>query len=120
MHQLADLAPYALPPEINSHSIYSGPGPASLDAAAMAWEQASASTYDLEWLIRRELHTLSGQCSGRSATLMIKAFDSLLEWCNTCIRQLGAAEEQTSYISSAYVTALRATIPPDVIRLNRI
>ncbi|WP_445163179.1 PPE family protein [Mycobacterium sp. Dal123C01] len=110
----------ALPPEVNSVRMYSGPGPGPLLAAGVAWNalaaemRSAATAYDS---VLREL--LSAGWFGPSSTSMLAAAEPYLMWLNTT----AAAAEQTGVQAHAAATAFEAafamTVPPPVVAANR-
>lgn len=109
-----------LPPEINSARMYSGPGSASMSAAASAWNRiagemrATAAAYgsiiteliDESWL-------------GPSSTSMSAAVTPYLEWLAAAAAQAEQASAQAGAAAAAYETAFAETVPPPVIAANR-
>ena len=111
----------ALPPEITSARMYSGPGSDSMLAAATAWDglaaelQSAASSYgsvisgltDESWV-------------GPSSTAMEAAATPYVAWLNAAA---GAAEHtagQARAAAAAYHAAVAMTVPPAMIAANRI
>lgn len=110
----------ALPPEINSLRMYSGPGAQSLTAAAAAWsrlssELTSAST-SYQWVIS-ELQ--SGNWTGPSATVMAQAVTPFVQWLQSTAVAAEASASKANQAAVAYQVALAATVPPPVIAQNR-
>jgi PPE-repeat protein len=108
------------PPEFNSARMYSGPGSASMLAAASAWKavagelRATALSYgavlsaltDEEWL-------------GPASTAMASAAAPYVEWMNTTAVRAEQAAVQAETAAVAYETAFAATVPPPEIAANR-
>lgn len=110
----------ALPPEINSGRMYSGPGSGQLLAAAAAWRglaaelSATASGYD---------SVLSGLTSegwtGPSSATMAAAATPYVEWLKITATQAEQSAVQAAAAAAAYDAAFTATVPPPVIATNR-
>lgn len=110
----------ALPPEINSARIYSGPGSAPLVEAATAWEglanelNATAESYTAviaglaghEWL-------------GSSSISMAAAVAPYVTWMRVTAAQAEQAAAQAVAAANAYEAAYAATVPPAAIAANR-
>ncbi|OSC42724.1 PPE family protein [Mycobacterium decipiens] len=110
----------ALPPEVNSARIYSGPGSAPLMQAAAAWERlanelnSTAASYSLvvsgltgdEWL-------------GPSALSMAAAAVPYVAWMRATAASAEQAAAQAVAAAYAYESAYAATVPPAVIAANR-
>jgi PPE-repeat protein len=110
----------ALPPEVNSARLYSGPGPAPLLAAAAAWntlasEMRSAATgYDSAL---HELVTVSWH--GPSSMSMLAAARPYVTWLTTTAAQAEQAGAQAKAAAMAFEVAFATTVPPPVVAANR-
>jgi PPE-repeat protein len=110
----------ALPPEVNSVRMYSGPGSGPLLAAGVAWNalaaeiRSAAAAYDS---VLGEL--LSAGWVGPSSASMSSAAAPFVAWLNAT----AAAAEQTGVQANAAATAFEAafamTVPPPVVAANR-
>ncbi|CDO88752.1 hypothetical protein AWC29_25455 [Mycobacterium triplex] len=110
----------ALPPEVNSTRMYSGPGSGPLLAAAAAWnalaaEMRSAAT-DYESVIR-ELS--SAGWIGPSSASMLAAAAQYLAWLNTTAAQAEQTGIQANAAATAFEAAFGMTVPPPVVAANR-
>ena len=109
----------ALPPEINSGRIYSGPGPAPLLAAAAAWDglaselRATAASYGS---VVAELRTA---WNGPSSTSMAAAAAPYVAWLIGSAAQAEQSASQAKAAAGAYEAVFAATVPPPVIAANR-
>ena len=110
----------ALPPEINSARMYSGPGSGPMLAAAAAWntmaaEMRSAATgYDS---VVSEL--TSEGWFGPSSTSMLAAAAPYLAWLSTTATQAEQAGAQANAAVAAYESAFAMMVPPAVVAANR-
>jgi PPE-repeat protein len=110
----------ALPPEINSTKMYTGPGSGPLLAAAAAWnalaaEMRSAST-DYDSVIRE---LMSVGWTGPSSASMLAAAAQYLAWLNATAAQAEQTGMQASAAASAFEAAFAMIVPPPVIAANR-
>jgi len=110
----------ALPPEINSARMYSGPGSAPMLSAAAAWNtmaaemRSAAACYD---------SVVSGLTSeswlGPSSTSMLAAAAPYLEWLSSTATQAEQAGTQAHAAATAFESAFAMTVPPVVVAANR-
>ncbi|MCV7075773.1 PPE family protein [Mycobacterium szulgai] len=110
----------ALPPEINSASMYSGPGSGPMLAAATGWdglaaELASAATSYAAVISR--LTALSWH--GPAAAWMSAAATPYVAWMSNAATEAEQAANQARAAAGAYAAAFAATVPPPVIAANR-
>ncbi|BCO35981.1 PPE family protein [Mycobacterium heckeshornense] len=110
----------ALPPEINSARMYSGPGPESLLEAAVAWDGLAAELRSAAQSYGSTVSELTnGPWLGPSSATMAAAAAPYITWMGSTA---GQAEETASHIkaaAAAYEAAFAATVPPPVIAANR-
>ena len=110
----------AMPPEINSGLMYAGPGPASMLAAAMAWEglaaelRSAATSYGTVILDLTE----SGW-QGPSSVAMAAAAAPYVAWMHATAAQAEQAGMQATAAAVAHEAAFAATVPPPLIAANR-
>lgn len=110
----------ALPPEINSARMYSGPGPGTMLAAGVAWDQLAtelrlAATH--YGSVVSDLTT--GPWRGSSSVSMAAAAASQVGWLNAVAAQAEETAGQAWAAVSAYEAALGMTVPPPVVAANR-
>jgi PPE-repeat protein len=110
----------ALPPEINSARMYSGPGSTPMLAAAGAWSGLAA---DLRWTAADYSSVISGLTSqgwrGPASTSMAAAAAPYAAWMNTTAAQAEQTAAQAAAAAGAYETAFAMTVPPPMIAANR-
>jgi PPE-repeat protein len=110
----------ALPPEINSARMYSGPGSGPMLAAAAAWNtmaaeiRSAAADYDS---VVTEL--TSAGWFGPSSTSMLAAAEPYLAWLNTTAAQAEQTGAQANAAATAFEAAFAMTVPPPVVAANR-
>jgi PPE-repeat protein len=110
----------AFPPEFNSGRMYTGPGSASMLAAAAAWDdlatelQSTASSYSsvISGLT-------SGPWTGPSSVALASAVAPYVAWMQQTAAQAHEAASQATEAASAYETAFASTVPPGLVAANR-
>jgi PPE-repeat protein len=111
----------ALPPEINSGLMYTGPGSGPMMAAASAWDGlaselgTAASGYSS---VISEL--TSGPWVGPASASMVSAVTPYVSWISTAASQAEETANQGRAAAAAYETAFAMTVPPPVIAANRV
>jgi PPE-repeat protein len=110
----------ALPPEINSARMYSGPGSGPMLAAAAAWNTMGAEMRSAAACYGSVLSELtSGGWLGPSSMSMSAAAAPYLAWLSTTATQAEQAGTQANAAATAYESAFAMTVPPPVIAANR-
>jgi PPE-repeat protein len=110
----------ALPPEINSGRMYSGPGSAPMLDAATAWENLASELYSAAASYSSVITGLTdGSWRGPASTSMAAAAATYVAWMNASATQAQQAATQAEAAASAFETAFAATVPPPVIAANR-
>ncbi|ARR80769.1 MULTISPECIES: PPE family protein [Mycobacterium] len=109
----------ALPPEINSARMYSGPGSAPMIATASAWDALAAQLELYAAGYSSTLAELQGQWMGDSSMAMASAVAPYMDWATTTAVQAEQAAGQARAAVVAYETAFAMTVPPPVIAANR-
>ena len=110
----------ALPPEINSGRMYSGPGPGSILAAAAAWKGLAADLYSTAASYSAVISGLTADgWQGPSSLSMAAAAATYVTWLSGVATQAEQAAGQAQAAASAFETAFAATVPPPVIAANR-
>lgn len=110
----------ALPPEINSARMYSGPGSGPLLAAATAWEGLSAELISTASGYDAVVSGLTGEAwSGPAAASMAAAAAPYAAWMGSTASQAEQAAIQARTAAAAYDVAFATTVPPPVVAANR-
>ncbi|CAM4420068.1 putative PPE family protein PPE29 [Mycobacterium basiliense] len=111
----------ALPPEINSARMYTGPGSGSILAAADIWDGVAADLYGAASCFQSVVWGLTvGQWLGPSAGLMGAAASPYVAWMSVTATQAELTANQARAAAAAYEAAFAMTVPPPVIAENRI
>ncbi len=110
----------ALPPEINSARMYSGPGSAPMLAAAAAWNTMAAEMRSAAASCGSVLSELTSEgWFGPSSMSMSAAAAPYLAWLSTTATQAEQAGAQANAAATTYESAFAMTVPPPVIAANR-
>jgi PPE-repeat protein len=110
----------ALPPEINSTRIYSGPGAGPLLAAATAWNQLAAELRSMAASYSSAVSTLTSQgWQGPASMSMAASVAPYVQWLTTSAARAEQTAAQARAAANAYNQAFAMTVPPPVITANR-
>ena len=110
----------ALPPEINSARMYTGPGSGPMLAAATAWDGLAAALHSAASSYQSEVAALTaGPWLGPASALMAAAAAPYLAWTRSSATQAEQTANQAKAAATAYETAFAETVPPPVITANR-
>ncbi|KAA1250248.1 PPE family protein [Mycobacterium simiae] len=109
-----------LPPEINSTRMYTGPGSASLRAAAASWNSVSVGLHSAAESYRAMIADLTSfQWLGASSAAMVASVLPYVEWLEATATQAGHSAMQAAAAATAYEQAFALTVPPPAIAVNR-
>lgn len=109
----------ALPPEVNSGRMYVGPGPASLLAAAAAWESLAAELNVTAGGYESVITTLTTEWQGPTSISMAAAAAPYVGWIRAIARLCEQSGTQAAAAAAAYETAYAMTVPPPLVAANR-
>ena len=110
----------ALPPEINSARMYSGPGSAPMLAAAAAWNTMAAEMHSAAASYGSVVSELTSESwLGSSSMSMSAAAAPYLAWLSTTATQAEQAATQANAAVTAYESAFAMTVPPAIVAANR-
>ncbi|WP_082953004.1 PPE family protein [Mycobacterium sp. 852002-10029_SCH5224772] len=109
----------ALPPEINSGLMYSGPGAGSMVQAAAAWDTLAAWLCTAAADYRSVTAKLAAQSEGPAPSAMCEAAAAYTDWLDANAARSQHAAIQLSAAAGAYESAFAATVPPPAIAGNR-
>ncbi|WP_421845741.1 PPE family protein [Mycobacterium sp.] len=110
----------ALPPEVNSGRMYTGPGAGPMLTAATTWNGLAA---DLNSAASSYQSVISGMPDaswrGPASELMAAAAAPYVAWMSATAAQAQQAAIQAGQAVSAYEAAFAMTVPPPLIAANR-
>ncbi|HEX7322711.1 MAG TPA: PPE domain-containing protein [Mycobacterium sp.] len=110
----------ALPPEINSGLMYTGPGSGSILAAATAWDGLAAEAHALAAVYESVVQELtSASWLGPSSVAMASTAAPYIMWLNATAAQAEKTAAQAKTAAAAYATAHAMIVPPWVVAANR-
>jgi PPE-repeat protein len=110
----------ALPPEVISTQIYSGPGAGSLLAAAAAWDGLAAELHSTAASYASVISELVGESwQGQSSESMAAAAEPYVAWMSATAGQAEETAAHARAAASAHEAALAATVPPVLVAANR-
>jgi PPE-repeat protein len=110
----------ALPPEINSTCMYTGPGAGPMMAGAAAWNNLAAELNSNATASQSVISTLTdNEWRGRSAAAMASAAAPFVAWMHTTAAAARHAANQAMASAAAYEAAFAMTVPPPVVVANR-
>jgi PPE-repeat protein len=110
----------ALPPEVNSGLMYTGPGSSPMIAAATSWDrlatEVSSAASDYGSIVSS---LTSGPWRGPASASMAAAAGPYVSWMSATAAQAEQAAGQAKAAAGAYETAFALTVPPSVVAANR-
>jgi PPE-repeat protein len=110
----------ALPPEINSGRMYSGPGCESMLAAAAAWDGLADDLHFTAGSYQSVIWDLTGAAwLGPSSASMAAAVAPYIEWMTTTVALCEQTASNARAAAAAYEAAFAMTVPPPMIAANR-
>jgi PPE-repeat protein len=110
----------ALPPEINSARMYSGPGSGPLMAAATAWDELATELDSTAASYSSLISELtSEEWLGPSSSSMAAAVAPYARWMSTTAAQAEQAAAQAKAAAGAYEAAFAMTVHPALVAANR-
>lgn len=111
----------ALPPEINSTRMYSGPGSAPMLTAAASWSGLAAELTSTATDYEKVINTL--RCEewvGPSSAAMAESVAPYVAWLRATAARAEESASKARLAAAAYETAFAATVPPPQIAANRV
>jgi PPE-repeat protein len=106
-----------LPPEVNSVRMYTGPGASSLQEAAAGWESISQ---ELTHAAQGYLSQVTAiPWSGPSALAMRSAGTRFASWLMATATMAETTAAQARGAAGAFEAAYAATVPPEMVFVNR-
>ncbi|MCV7384985.1 PPE family protein, SVP subgroup [Mycolicibacter longobardus] len=110
----------ALPPEVNSLRIYTGPGSTPLRAAAAAWGALSAELHSAVTSYESVVTELTSTAwRGPASVALTQSAARYAGWMAATAAQVDQTMAQANAAAAAYDAAHSATVPPTVVAANR-
>ncbi|ORA12188.1 hypothetical protein BST16_17480 [Mycobacterium asiaticum DSM 44297] len=110
----------ALPPEVNSLRMYTGPGSAPLLAAVAAWDRLAAELHATAAGYDTVISVLTGDgWLGPASESMLSAITPYLTWLSLTGVKAEEAASQAAAAAGAYEAAYAMTVPPAAVAANR-
>ena len=110
----------ALPPEINSALMYTGPGSSSFQVAASAWNGLAAELQSAAQGYETTITQLaSDEWNGPASAAMASAAQPYVTWLQETSAQAEQAAAQAQAAVAAYEQAFAATVAPPLVAANR-
>ncbi|BBZ44163.1 PPE family protein [Mycobacterium parmense] len=111
----------ALPPEINSGRMYTGPGSEPMMVAASAWDELAAELGTATSGYTSVIDELTnGPWVGPTSAAMVSAVVPYLSWMSNLAGQAEQTAGQARAAAAAFEAAFAMTVPPPVIAANRV
>jgi PPE-repeat protein len=111
----------ALPPEINSGRMYSGPGCGSMMAASAAWDGLAADLHSTAASCQAVISDLAGAAwLGAASVAMTAAAAPYVAWLTMTASLCEQAATQARAAAVAYEAAFAMTVPPPMVAANRV
>ena len=112
---------WALPPEVNSARIYSGPGSGPITAAASAWSALAGELKSAALAYQSIISQLtSEEWLGPASAALVAAVTPYVAWMDRTAEQAAQAAGQARAAAAAYETAHALTVPPVAVTANRV
>jgi PPE-repeat protein len=109
----------ALPPEINSGLMYTGPGAGPMTVASAAWGALADDLYLAASAYGSAITDLTSSWLGPSSQSMAAAGATYVSWISATAAQAEQTATQAKAAVAAYEAAFAMTVPPPVIAANR-
>jgi PPE-repeat protein len=109
----------ALPPEVTSALIHSGPGAESLIEASGAWQRLGTSLEESAGINAATLSSLADAWHGPSAAAMTQAVEPFLTWLRTTAQQCQQMAVAVQDAIAAFNSARSSVVPVASVSANR-
>lgn len=110
----------ALPPEVNSLRMYSGPGSAPMLAAATAWDGLAAEMHLTATAYESAISALVSEgWLGPASAAMVSAVAPYVTWMSDTGLLAAQTASQAAAAAAAFEAAFAMTVPPAVVAANR-
>lgn len=105
-------------PEVNAHQLCTGPGEASMLAAAQAWKDLSDELSVASHDIQSTVTTLTTVWQGAASDQLAQAVAPYLVWLDSVIDNTDTIANQIRTVAQAYQYAAAAMVPESVVADN--
>lgn len=109
----------ALPPELTSTLMHSGPGAGSLIEASAAWQRVGVELENSVGTYTSVLSSLMESWNGPSSAAMIQAVQPYITWLRTTAQQSQQMAASAQAAATAFTAARSAVVPPATVSANR-
>jgi PPE-repeat protein len=110
----------AMPPELTSALIHSGPGAQSLVEAAGAWQRLGTKLEDFAENYVAVVSSLTGTWHGASSTAMVQAVEPYLTWLRATAQHCQRIASSAQAAAAAFTSARAAVVPVAQVTANRM
>jgi PPE-repeat protein len=109
----------ALPPEVTSALMHSGPGAGSLIEASAAWQRVGTELDNSVSTYTSVLSSLMESWDGPSSAAMVQAVQPYITWLRDTAQQSQQMAAATQAAANAFSSALSSVVPPATVAANR-
>lgn len=109
----------ALPPELTSALMYSGPGAGSLIEASAAWQRVGVELENSVGTYTSVISSLMESWNGPSSSAMIQAVQPYITWLRSTAQQSQQMAASAQAAATAFTAARSAVVPPATVSANR-
>ncbi|OBK45438.1 PPE family protein [Mycobacterium sp. 1081908.1] len=109
----------ALPPEVTSALVHSGPGAGSLIEASAAWQRVGNELDGSVSVYTSVLSSLMDSWDGPSSAAMVQAVQPYLTWLRDTAQQAQQLATSTQAAAAAFSSAQSAVVPTATVTANR-
>src|SRR5947209_3872124 len=109
----------ALPPEVTSALVHSGPGAGSLIEASAAWQRISNELDNSVSTYTSVLSSMLDSWDGPSSAAMVQAVQPYITWLRNTAQQAQQMASSTQAAATAFNAAQSAVVPPATVTANR-
>ncbi len=109
----------ALPPEVTSALIHSGPGAASMIEASSAWQRLASELENSVSTYTSVVSSLAESWKGPSSSAMVQAVQPYIAWLRETAQQSQQMGASAQAAATAFNSALSAVVHPAEVAANR-
>jgi PPE-repeat protein len=109
----------ALPPEVTSALIHSGPGAESLIEASGAWQRLGVGLEESVPIFASAVSSATEAWQGRASVAMVEAVEPYLGWLRTTAQQCQQLASSAQAAAAAFSSAVSQVVQPAQVSANR-